>query len=284
MSPADHKLLAEAGGAPPGPPHTFATAWRNYLKSFFTRGFFYKLSSGPSLLYVSENKTLGGKEERSYEGEGLGRKLAVTFFEQAGEGEGLVQRVEKAGLAMTPRLLTVAEVLQAWRGVPADPTITAADAEILFEAQYENLEVVRMEGTVEPDAAEVHTYRLGEEVLAEAAFAADLGTAQRTKMVLARCLQRNAAFLDGETLQAAWALPVGTLQARAAQFLPAVPLAPPRAPPPPAAAPPAPPAAGKGGRGRARGGRGPPALEAHPAPPAAGKGGRGRARARGRGR
>ena len=47
----------------------------------------YKLSSSPSaVFYIAENKTLAGKEDRAYEGEALGRKLAIVFFEDAGVG------------------------------------------------------------------------------------------------------------------------------------------------------------------------------------------------------
>ena len=50
------------------------------MKTVFKKGFMYKLSCGPSVFYVSENKSLAGKEDRHYEGEALGRKLVVTFF------------------------------------------------------------------------------------------------------------------------------------------------------------------------------------------------------------
>ena len=275
LSPADIKLLAEAGNAPPAPAlaGTFAGAWRNYLKSIFRRGFWYKLSCSPSSpLYICENKTLAGKEDRSYEGDALGRKLAVTFFEEAGGG--LVQRVERAHLGLAPRLLTVAEILQSCGAPLANPARTAAEAETLFEAQFMNLDIWRLVGTLDTDADDVHMYSLGDEVLAETAYAAELKPQQRTKMVLARCLQRHAALKRGETLQAAWALPLQALQRRAAPFLGAP--APAQGPGPALAAPPAPvlldaPPV-------------PPALVAPLALPVAGKGGRGRGKGRGRGR
>ena len=37
------------------------------------------------VLYVAENKTLAGKEDRTYEGEAQGRKLAVVLFEDMGQ-------------------------------------------------------------------------------------------------------------------------------------------------------------------------------------------------------
>ena len=43
----------------------------------------YKLPCRPSVhFYVAENKTLAGKEDRAYDGEALGRKLAVVFSKQ----------------------------------------------------------------------------------------------------------------------------------------------------------------------------------------------------------
>ena len=73
---------APGGPAPPGGP--FAVAWRNYLKSVFQKGFMYRVSCRPSVtFYVAENKTLAGKEDRTYAGEAMGRKLAIVFFEDA---------------------------------------------------------------------------------------------------------------------------------------------------------------------------------------------------------
>ena len=64
--------------APLGGP--FALAWRNYMKSVFQKGFMYRVSCNPSVvLYVAENKTLAGKEDRAYEGEAMGRKWPWCF-------------------------------------------------------------------------------------------------------------------------------------------------------------------------------------------------------------
>ena len=228
LSPADHRLVADTGGAPPvllAPGGPFATAWRNYLRSVFKRGFWYRLPCCPSVtLYVSENKTLAGKEDKNVEGEAAGRKLAVTFYEDAGGS--LVQRVDKEGLALHIQLLTVAELLHTCGvAVPPDPVRTAADTELLFEASFEHLDLQRFVGAMETAAADVHTYSLSEEVNAEAAFAVELLPLQRTKMVLARCLQRNEALVEDESLQTAWALPAKVLEDRAAPFLPAPPAA-----------------------------------------------------------
>ena len=134
--------------------------------------------------------------------------------------------------------------------MPPDPERTAATAELLLEAQYENLDIARFECVLEEQAEEVHVYKLDDEVNAEAALALELSPASRTKMLYARLLQRNAALLAGETLDRAWSCALAQLQNRAAPFLPAPP---PAAPPAAAAAP----AAGRGARGRGRGrGRG----------------------------
>ena len=72
LSGSIEDLFAEARDAPaapaaPGGP--FAAAWRNYIKSVFKKGFMYKLSCKPSaILYIADNKTLAGKEDRTYEG------------------------------------------------------------------------------------------------------------------------------------------------------------------------------------------------------------------------
>ena len=72
----------------------------------------YRLSCKPSVtLYIAENKTLAGKEDRTYEGEAIGRKMAVVFFEGL-EGEGdLVRRVDRDQAGMKPQLLSIVEIL-----------------------------------------------------------------------------------------------------------------------------------------------------------------------------
>ncbi len=240
LSSEQHRLLHEAAPAPlvHVPTGPFVGAWRNYVKTLFVRGFWYKLSCSSSVVfYVSENKTLAGKEDRNTEGEAFGRKLALTFFEDVGRG--LVRRVDREGLALQSQLLTPAEVLTVC-GVtlPLDSDRTSAETEVLLEAHYEDLTIERFMGAVNAVTDEVHEYSLGEPDDAEVAYAVAC-PAPRTKMVLARALQRNRAFDQDETLQSVWAQPLATLQERAAPHLP-VPIAPPVA-------------RGRGrGRGRAR--------------------------------
>ena len=85
----DADLLVEFDPAVPhGHDHgsPFVLAWRNYMKLVFQKGFMYRLSINPAVvLYVAENKTLAGKEDRTYEGEAQGRKLAVVLFEDMGQ-------------------------------------------------------------------------------------------------------------------------------------------------------------------------------------------------------
>ena len=264
----------------------FQVAWRNYIKTVFKKGFMFKLSISPSvILYVSENKTLAGKEDRVYEGEAMGRKLAIVFFEDAPGG--LVQRVNRESLGLTPQLLTIAEILQACGyHLPPDPERSAGTTELLLEAHYQNLEIERLPCTIDPEAPQVHMYSLGPGDNAEDVLACEVPPDQRTKMVLARCLERNRALRADETLQLAWAETLVALQGRAAPYLPAPPVA------AAGVAPAAVPRGREGARGRGRG-RGvvapapaaplPPAPPpAPPAPPPARGGGRGRARGRGR--
>ncbi len=254
LSSADYKLVAEDGldaVGPPAPGGPFALAWRSYLKSVFKRGFMYKLSCSPSVvLYIVENKTLAGKEDRTYEGEALGRKLVVSFMEHTGN---LVQRVDRESLVLKQQLLSLAELLQTVGGValPVDPERTAAATELLLEAECQSLEIQRFVCTLETAAPGVHMYTLDDEYNGETAMALECSPDHRTKMVLSRCLQRNDELLDGETVQSAWSLSLAQLQARTAPLLPALPLATePKAP----AAPVAPPAKqGRSGRGRGRG-------------------------------
>ena len=89
----------------------FAAAWRNYLKSVFKKGFMHKLASNPSAAcYIAENKTLAGKYDRAYEGEALGRKLAIVLLEDAGGG--LVRRVHRDSLGAQQQLLSLVEIWQ----------------------------------------------------------------------------------------------------------------------------------------------------------------------------
>ena len=68
LSPDDCLILADE--QPPANPGssggTFAIAWRNYIKTILKRGFWYNFSCWPSVFfYVSENKTLAGKEDKN---------------------------------------------------------------------------------------------------------------------------------------------------------------------------------------------------------------------------
>ena len=238
----------------------------------------FKLSCRPSVvIYVAENKTLAGKEDRTYEGEAVGRKLALVFFEPAAGN--LVRRVDRSTSGMQQQLLSLAELLQTIGGVavPADPERSSADTELLLESLYQNLDLERFPVVLETGAPEVHMYSLDIGVPAEAAMAMEVSAEHRTKMMLARALERSGGLIPDENLQGVWNKTLAELRVRAAHLFPAppVPVAPPGPPPPPAPR----------GRGRGRGRGGPLAPAALPAPPAPPGGrGRGRARARGRGR
>jgi len=209
-----------------------------------------RLSRKPSvILYIAENKVLAGREDRTYEGEALGRKMAIVFFEDTDAG--LVRWVSRETVCVHQVLLNSAEILQTLQAIdlPPDPERTAAHTELLIETHYEHLEILRCTCTLEPAAPEVHMYHLDGEVNAETALALELSAEHRAKMVLARALERHADLKPDESLQRAWANNLAELRARTAHLFqapaaPALPIAPP---------------AGRGrggrvaGRGRARG-------------------------------
>ena len=66
------RLVADDAGAmggPLAPGGPFAVASRNNLKSVFKKGFMHTVSCSPSVfLYISENKTLAGREDRTWRG------------------------------------------------------------------------------------------------------------------------------------------------------------------------------------------------------------------------
>ena len=134
----------------------------------------FRLTPFPAVtFYVSENKTLAGREDRGYEGGATGRKLVVSFFETIPGG--MVRRIIRDGTPLHPQLLTIAEILQACGLLlPPDPDRSSAAAELLLEPHYQDLEIQRRARHVGAAAPEAHTYNLHEEVLAEAASALEL--------------------------------------------------------------------------------------------------------------
>ena len=178
-----------------------------------------------------------------------------------------MHRVDREGCTLRPQLLNIAEILQILGfALPPDPDRTCATTELLLEGHYQNLNIVRFTCTLDTEAPEVHTYNLSEEVDAEEAMVLELTPDSRTKMMLVRCLQREGALAEEETLERAWASSLATLKARTGPLLPV-----PAAAPPPA-----------GGRGRGRGRDGGPGRGGGGAPHG-GRGGRGRGRGRGPG-
>ena len=102
-------------------------------------------------------------------------------------------------------LLTIADILLTL-GVtlPEDHERSAADSERLLEAEYENLEIMRCACSVEPAAPELHVFTIEDGVHAETALWHEMPEAKRTKMMIARCKQRNGDLLDGDTLEISW--------------------------------------------------------------------------------
>ena len=126
------------------------------MRSVSGKGFMYRISQHPeTLIYVSENKSLAGKEDRVTEGEAAGRRLVVTFFEE--RDDGLAHRVDPSGTSMTPQLLSIAELLQCLGcALPPDPDRPPATTELLLEEHYQHLKILRVTCTIEPEAPEQH--------------------------------------------------------------------------------------------------------------------------------
>ena len=151
------------------------------MRSVLGNGFMYRISQHPeTLIYVSENKTLAGKEDRVTEGEAAGRRLVVTFFEE--RADGLAHRVDPSGTSMTPQLLSIAELLQCLGcALPPDPDRPPATTELLLEAHYQHLKILRVTCTIEPEAPEQHCYCPSDEVGAEEAMALEQLPESRTR-------------------------------------------------------------------------------------------------------
>ena len=147
---------------------------------------------------------------------------------------------------MRPHLLNLAEILQVLGfALPPDPDRSAAQTELLLEEHYQRLHATRHTCSEDTEAGEVHVYRLTDPEHAEEAMLLETAPGARTKMMLARHLQRSEALEDDETLEAVWNKSLTDLQYRAAAFLPD---APPAAPVGRGRA-----AGGRRGRGRGRG-------------------------------
>ena len=106
------------------------------MKAIFKKGFMYRVSCSPeSLIYISESKTLAGKEVRGREDEAMGRPLVLTFFKR--DARGLAHRVDNGTSVLKLKTLTLAVLLQTLGHVlPLDPDRTSATAELLLEAHY----------------------------------------------------------------------------------------------------------------------------------------------------
>ena len=176
--------------------------------------------SGP--LRCREQDPSRGRKTGPTKARPWGRKLVLAFFEQMDNG--LVRRVHRGDLVLKHDLLTLAELLQTVREIALapDPGRTAMEAEVLIEALYQHLDIQRYVCNLEHSIDDPHVYSLDNEVDAEEALFVELLDADRTKMALARFLQRHDALLDGEPLQRASSLSLENLQERARPFLQAV--------------------------------------------------------------
>ena len=107
----------------------------------FQKGKFYDFETlRPGMyLYIAENKSLAGREERA-EGDAIGRPLTAAWFEEREEtDEGcVVRRVDRTSKGLTAMLLTRAELLHAAGEPypPLAPEATARETEIAMEAKF----------------------------------------------------------------------------------------------------------------------------------------------------
>lgn len=216
----DHRLLHESAGASRVPQDAsggYFVTWRTYCRNILAKGFWYKFSTRPSVVfYISENKTLAGREGRG-EDEAVGRPLVLTFFEAAPGTENLFQRVDRSTSGMKPKLLTIAELLNTcgvW--LEPDPERSSRDAEALLEDLFVAQGPRRMKGTLEPEAAEILCYTLADEVDAEEAYLTEAPPQSLTKIALARCLEIHL----GEPRRQNYLLDRQALWERARAFLP----------------------------------------------------------------
>ena len=170
LGPDDHHLVADVEPRAVRAPRVlgsgpFVSAWRNYLKTLLKPTCFYAFEAKPDVLfYILENKTLAGREGRSEEGhqEAPGRKVTLCFFERVAELPGHVRRAVRGSSALTPSLLTLAEILHTvGLGPPLDPEKGAAEQEILAEAHYDTLPLLRFEGE-ETEGLERYLFLLGD--------------------------------------------------------------------------------------------------------------------------
>lgn len=200
---------------------TFTSAWRNYMKSALVKSYWYAFADKPTVLFfVLDNKTLAGREERAT-GDATGRKLVLSFYSRTEHDADLVLPVKQNAGALPLDLLTLAELVQTCElsTLPADPERSSAATELLIEAELLTLDLMRYEGTAEPEATP-HAARLGEGCHAEEALCLETPLEDLTKMALARHLERNNELGARETLRSAWGLKQDALRNRARPLLP----------------------------------------------------------------
>ena len=224
------------------------------MRQVLQRGHWYFFQEKrEALFYVLENKVLPGRAEIPA-GEAVGRKLTVAFFERLGN-EGLVRPVDRSSQALSPQLLTLAELLQTCGlgDLAHDPSRTSAETELLLEAKYLDLELRRHKGLPEPTAQDPNSFLLEADDNAEDKLLEDLQHDDLTKLAFARTLQRYERLAPRESLKDAWATKWEALRGRVDTLLPHPPAPPaPAAPARGARAAPGPQAGRGRGRGRGR--------------------------------
>ena len=167
-------------------------------------------------LYVAENKSVAGREGR-YDGDALGRHLAVAWFELREERDDgiVVRRVDRSSpRGLNTLLCTLAELLHA-AGEPypaLGAEATARDQEIAMEARFATVPRPHFESSHIWEEDDPWTFLLSSPASAETKYLAETAIGDLNNMALARQLEIST----GADRRAAWATPRRDLLAQLA--------------------------------------------------------------------
>ena len=153
------KGILAPGGVDHSPNAVFHVQWANHVRWTFTRTSFFSFPtlSPRRYVYVIENKTLAGREDR-LEGDAVGRTLVVAWFEELSETDNgvIVRRCDRTSEQLVPQLCTIAELLHAaglaWPLL--GPDISARAAELAMEEQYESVTRLHWQSSFAPDGTD----------------------------------------------------------------------------------------------------------------------------------
>ena len=167
-------------------------------------------------LYVAENKSVAGREGR-FEGDALGRHLAVAWFEHLEERDDgiVVRRADRSSPGgLNTLLCTIAELLHA-AGEPypaLGAAATSRDQEVAMEARFGVVPRLHYDCKHLWEEDDPWTFILSSPAPAEGKYLAETAIDDLTNMALARQLE----LLSGTDKRAAWATPRRDLLAQLA--------------------------------------------------------------------